>query len=155
MTLLVLMGPPASGKSTYAEELAQDGWRIVCPDVIRDRNGSDPGTDNLATFAAAYRITEAALRSGQRVVFDSTALTEHVRRSLRKLARRLGCEPHLAVIHTSNRTCLTRNRKRLRPVPEDQMRSMLVAYERQYPLTVRERWASVRVVDGTRKLVAS
>jgi len=147
------MGPPAAGKSTYAEELAQQGWIIVSPDAIRELRGSAPGADHLDTFFLAYRKTEYALRHRRDVVFDSTALTEDVRRSLRKIARKNSCAPHLVVVHASNRTCLTRNRKRLVPVPEEKMRAMLQDYERQYPLTARERWDSVRVIDGTRKPV--
>lgn len=39
--ILVLQGPPASGKSTYARELAEDDWNwvIVNRDSLREGRG--------------------------------------------------------------------------------------------------------------------
>ena len=151
--LIVLMGPPAAGKTTYANELEQEGWTVVSPDQIREASGAAPGEDNLATFITAYQQTQHALNRGQRVVFDSTALTENVRRRLRQTAKMRRLPVHLAVVHAERRVCLARNRRRIAGVPEERMRSMLDSYERQYPIAIGERWTTTTVIDGRRELV--
>jgi predicted kinase len=148
--LIVLMGPPAAGKTTYATELETDGWQVVSPDAIREAAGAAPGEDNLATFIAAYQHTQRLLNQGKRVVFDSTALTENVRRRLRQSAKMRRLPVHLAVVHADRRVCLARNRRRRHSVPDDKMRQMLDTYERQYPIAIGERWTTTTVIDGRR-----
>ncbi len=87
-TLLVAVGPGASGKSTYADTAAVDV--VVCLDSLRREIGGDEG-DRFVTPAAVERhntLLEHHLSAGATVFLDSTNVEPHVRAQLVERARR-------------------------------------------------------------------
>lgn len=141
-TLLVAVGPGASGKSTYAATAAVDV--VVCLDSLRREIGGDEG-DQSVTPAAVQRqnaLLEQYLSAGSTVFLDSTNVEPRVRAELVERARRRG-RPVVALRFLPDLdTCLTRNA--LRPVnrriPDDTLRW-------QHDLT-REATADVLLREG-------
>ncbi|MFF3177937.1 AAA family ATPase [Streptomyces sp. NPDC057900] len=85
--LCVLVGPPGSGKSTFAAHYP-DTWR-VCLDAYR-RLATDSEADQSATPVAAEIQTlllDARLSRGLNVLVDSTNVLPHVRAGLLARAR--------------------------------------------------------------------
>ncbi|MBB1244804.1 AAA family ATPase [Streptomyces durbertensis] len=86
-TLCALVGPPGSGKSTFAARFP-DSWR-VCLDVYR-RLATDSEADQSATPVAAEiqnLLLEARLSRALNVLVDSTNVYGHVRAGLLARAR--------------------------------------------------------------------
>lgn len=71
--LLALRGISGSGKSTYSEELRQQGWVVVSRDTIRESMFKDYATvdEDLVTVVEDAAI-DAALSRGHRTVIDDT-----------------------------------------------------------------------------------
>ncbi|MFB9464414.1 AAA family ATPase [Streptomyces cinereospinus] len=124
-TLLVAVGPGASGKSTYAVTAAAVDV-VLCLDSLRREIGGDEG-DQSVTPAAVERqnaLLEQHLSDGATVFLDSTNVEPHVRAQLVERARRRG-RPIVALRFLPDLdTCLTRNAQRPvnRQVPPDTLR---------------------------------
>ncbi len=77
LKIIVLQGPPASGKSTFARKFVEEheGWVIVCRDSIRDSLGKYwiPNRENLITRIESDSIT-ASIEMGWNVIIDATNL---------------------------------------------------------------------------------
>jgi predicted kinase len=87
--LAVLLGGPASGKSTVAR-LAFDQTVIVSSDEVRALAAADP-RDQVATdraFFVLMSVVDSRLSAGGSTVVDSTGARWDVVSSLRELARR-------------------------------------------------------------------
>lgn len=127
--LLVPVGIPGSGKSTYAQRHRKE-WgndvTVVSTDRIRAELYGDPGIqgDNQEVFARAYQKAEAALRRGRSVYFDATNLTPAYRLVLLyRLAPYAGRCVAL-YFRVPLEVCKRRNRRRARVVPEDVLERM-------------------------------
>ncbi|MFC9431643.1 AAA family ATPase [Streptomyces sp. NPDC056987] len=86
-TLCALVGPPGSGKTTFATRYP-DSWR-VCLDIYR-RLATDSEADQSATPVAAEiqnLLLDARLSRGLNVLVDSTNVFPHVRAGLLARAR--------------------------------------------------------------------
>ncbi|MFE7070445.1 AAA family ATPase [Streptomyces sp. NPDC057620] len=124
-TVLVAVGPGASGKSTYAVTAAVVDV-VVCLDSLRREVGGDAG-DQSVTPAAVERqnaLLEQHLSDGATVFLDSTNVEPHVRAQLVDRARRHG-RPVVALRFLPDLdTCLARNalRSANRRVPDDRLR---------------------------------
>ncbi|WP_405740442.1 AAA family ATPase [Streptomyces sp. NBC_01525] len=118
-TLIVLVGPAGSGKTTYAAAFP-DTWRVSL-DAYR-RLATDDAADQTATPTAAQiqnLLLDARLARGLTTIVDSTNVFAHVRAGL--LARgRYYDRPITVVLFTTPRTlCEQRNAARDRRVPVD------------------------------------
>lgn len=125
--LIVMCGLPASGKSTYAEWLAESGvFCGVCPDKIREElygNESIQG-DGKTVFALAHARIEDLGQNKNNVVFDATNIDRNRRVELVKKMR-----PYFDIIickwfSAPLLTCKLRNAKRERQVPYEVIERM-------------------------------
>ena len=131
--LIVMCGLPASGKSTYAEWLAESGvFCRVCPDKIREELYGDESIqgDGKAVFALAYTRMEDLGENGNNVVFDATNINRKRRAELIKKMR-----PHFDIIickwfSTPLLTCKLRNAKRERQVPYEILERMAENFQK-------------------------
>lgn len=118
-TLLVLCGPAASGKSTFAAQrfgetmiVSSDHCRaLVCDDVTNQQVNRD-------AFDLFYYIIRKRMFLGRFTVADSTALYADARRRLREMAHMQGYLACLLIFNISAETCLERDRRRERMVGE-------------------------------------
>jgi predicted kinase len=124
-TLVVLIGPAGSGKSTYARALPSS--QVVSLDDLRALvTGGDAGAQDATAEAVQIHdlVLEARLRRNRTVVCDSTNVELPVRARLVERARRHG-RPLLAIaLTTPLDLCLRRNSLRPpnRRVPDDIVR---------------------------------
>ena len=89
--LVVLTGLPGSGKSTFAKQFGDAGWRVVCQDV-------------MGTRAACEEAVSAALAAGERVVVDRTNIDTTQRAHWLRIARERGIGPSGSVcVHLDTR----------------------------------------------------
>ncbi|WP_329405002.1 ATP-binding protein [Streptomyces melanogenes] len=120
-TLVVAVGPGASGKSTFAAEAGI--VTVVCLDSLREQIGGDAG-DQAVTPAAVVEqniLLEKHLSEGTTLYLDSTNVEARVRAELVERARRHG-RPVVALRFLPHLdTCRARNSARPpnRQVPGD------------------------------------
>lgn len=120
--LIIMVGLPGSGKSTYATKYTtQDRTTLVSTDEIRRELYGNPETQGNAqeVFNEAYRRIEIALRAGDTVVFDATNLKARNRRYLINKYRPIADTIIAEYINTPIDECIMR----------DELRSRTVGYE--------------------------
>ncbi|WP_212612522.1 TIGR03560 family F420-dependent LLM class oxidoreductase [Pseudonocardia hierapolitana] len=127
--LIVLAGPVASGKSTWAaEHFPPDA--VVSSDRLRALVGA--GEDDIAASADALALLDevVARRAARRLttVVDSTGLDASKRATWLGLARRHGLACVAVVFDTPAGVCRARNRARARPVPAGVLTAQLKAW---------------------------
>ena len=93
--ILVLQGPPASGKSTFAKEFVKDkpDWIIVSRDEIREGTGKYwvPSRENYISDVEELSI-RAAINRNLNVIIDATNLNQKTIDKLTNLAAELEVE---------------------------------------------------------------
>lgn len=126
--VIFLVGLPASGKSTYAKELAKKGYLVFSSDDYRERTGI---TSNAVVFRDLMRQIKNAVRAGHSCVLDATNL-----RSVNRIDMILEIEETGAVITcdvftTPADICKERNRKRenRHGVTDEVIDKLLATYE--------------------------
>lgn len=123
--LTVLVGLPASGKSTWAKE---NGGKasIVSTDEIRAELTGDAGDQsrNADVWEIAFSRAEALLRAGKNVIFDATNCGRANRRLLLKGLKSQARDVIAVYFNTSLDECKRRNALRDRVVPEEVLNRM-------------------------------
>ncbi len=141
--IVVLVGLPGSGKSSYARRmgvtpLSSDLLRQLLADDITDQ------TIHARVFNAMRYLLRHRLAIGRPVTYvDATHLIPAERQPYIEIARWYGCDVEALFFDVPLEVCLERNRGRSRVVPEDAMRMMA---EKLVPPTVEEGFSCVTVV---------
>lgn len=122
----VMIGAPASGKSTRAAILAEScGGVVVSTDAIREElYGSE---EVQGDWQAIRRTMTARVQEnvGKPIVLDATHYRSSYRREAINLLRGAGYETVVAVIvDTPCEECIARNAARARKVPEHVIENM-------------------------------
>ncbi len=116
--LVVLIGPAASGKSTWAAQHFQP-TQIVSSDAIRAMIADDEADQEASrdAFRIFHRIISERLKRGLLTVADSTALLPHARAELLRCAAVYG-HPAIAILFATEPDMQRRwNEQRRRHVP--------------------------------------
>lgn len=136
MTLYLPIGPPACGKSTLVEGLIRQGWldedAVVSTDALRIKLTGDVADQsaNGSVFTIVNRMISERLQRGLDVWHDATNLRGEWRTTAIGFAQVHG-QPIVCILFTANdATCRERNSKRVQPVPDDVMNTMLT-YRRE------------------------
>jgi predicted kinase len=122
--LIVTVGLPGSGKSTY---LARLGVNAISSDEIRRLVADDPydQTMNARIFSVVRYLIRQRVAAGRPVTYvDATHLTPWERAPYVKLARRYSCTLEALFFDVPVEICIARNKARQRVVPEAAIRKM-------------------------------
>lgn len=123
--LLMLKGLAASGKTTYAMELVDDGWVRANKDDIRNKYFPEwTRKDEKEVLRMEDDIIIDALRLGKNVVVDDTNLVPKHQTRLEKIAQKEGAEFEVLFIDTPFEECIRRNKKRANSVPMEVILNM-------------------------------
>ncbi len=117
--LVVLVGPSASGKSTWADANFREG-QVLSTDHFRALVGAGPDDQTAGTeaFALLDHLVTTRLAKGLTTVVDTLGLDDDARAGLRRAAVEAGL-PCVAVgFDTEPRLCHERNAERANPIPK-------------------------------------
>ena len=136
MKVIVTVGCPASGKSTWAYEYAKSNPNtvIVCRDDLRTMQGfGEIGTPEQEKVITKIQngMIEIALAEGRDVVVANTNINKQHRRNLIKLAHEHGADVEVKLFLTGYDECVRRNAARSRVVPEHIIRKMYDSMQSQ------------------------
>ena len=141
MKIVITVGLPGSGKSTY---LARLGVNAISSDEIRRLIADDPHdqTMNARIFATVRYLVRQRIASARPVTYvDATHLTPWERKPYLQLAQRYGSTLEALFFDVPVETCIARNQTRERIVPEEAIRKMAL---RLVPPSKKEGFTRVR-----------
>ena len=126
--ILVLIGLPASGKSTYAKAYVENNpsYRRINKDSIREMINFSVWSHKGETLVQNIRdaIIHEILTSGYNVVVDDTNLQQvHINR-FEQLAKYYGCELEFVYFDVSLEECIERDAQRVGRVGEQVIRRL-------------------------------
>jgi protein phosphatase len=131
--LIVLVGSPGSGKTTWARRNGHGAVHVSQDDLIDAITPA--GFDHI--YRPVYReaedaIARAALRAGHTVIVDRTNRTRAHREHWLRIAREAQCPAVAVVMSTPPELCRERNAARTGPrrLSGERMERMLAALER-------------------------
>lgn len=127
----ILIGFPASGKTTYAEKLKSDDTVILSSDLIRKELYGDESIQGnpKEVFDILYDRMKVNLKDGKNIVIDATNICKRDRAEAIRIAKLYNCFVRAIEICTSIETCKKRNTNRERKVPDYVYNKMLIRYE--------------------------
>ena len=133
-TLIMPIGIPGSGKTTFMKQIAQE-FHIprVESDHVRKELYGDASIqgDFREVFNEVYRQVRKALDKKDVCILDATNVTRWVRQSavFRSQAERV----IYVIMDNDYDNCISRNKQRKRVVPEHVIRRMLKNFQKDYP----------------------
>lgn len=123
--LIIMVGLPASGKSTYLKRMYK-GYTVISTDSIRKEvHGQEECQDKAQQiFNLAYYRIEKALSNNENVVFDATNLRARNRKYLCKRFRLFTNDIVAEYINTPVNECIARDKQRSRTVGAEVIQRM-------------------------------
>lgn len=127
---IMFVGLPASGKSTYAGKLKEQGYHIHSSDVIReeltgDVNAQDKNTD---VFTVLHKRVKDDLGNGISCVYDATNMSMKRRKAFLNEIKKYNCRKICVLFVVPVEICNERNSNRERRVPNEVFDKMLKSF---------------------------
>jgi predicted kinase len=145
LRLIITVGLPGSGKSTYLTRL---GVNAISSDDVRRLIADDPHdqTMNARIFSVIRYLVRQRIAAARPVTYvDATHLTPWERKPYVILAQRYGCTLEALFFDVPLEVCIARNRGRDRVVPEGAIRKMAA---QMIPPSRQEGFAEITVVTA-------
>lgn len=142
---IMLVGLPASGKSTYAEKLKEKEYHIHSSDSIREELTGDANTQdkNIDVFATLHKRIKDDLGNGISCIYDATNMSMKRRKAVLDEIKKYGCRKKCVLFVIPVEVCKERNNTRERKVPDNVFDKML----KQFDVPMRyEGWDDIEVV---------
>jgi predicted kinase len=133
--LAVMVGLPASGKSTYAYKLAQENNAIIfSSDDLREELYGDVNDQehNHELFVELHRRIKKALKEGHNVIYDACNLSSKRRIAFLQELKHIPCWKECIIMATPYQQCLHNNKARSRKVPEHVIERMCKQFDTPY-----------------------
>lgn len=125
--LFMMVGIPASGKSSWIRTNCDQTWTIISPDSILEERYDYEWTPERAAeaWAEAFQQYGQVLLNGGKVVWDATFVSPIVRAGVLHIGNGAGFNTQAMFFDTDVELCVQRNLERDRePVPEETIRRM-------------------------------
>lgn len=141
MIVILTIGAPGSGKSTWGEKFA-DSNKYIYLSSDRNRARVGRGEDDQQASAKAFELLKtelsSALKNNKNVVVDATFMSRKARRDFVNISRKYKAELKAVTFELPREIILQRNAKRAsmggRNVPDNIIDRMINNYERpQFP----------------------
>jgi predicted kinase len=130
--LVLLVGLPFSGKSTYAAKLRErDGFTVICPDEIRlALHGREfyPPAEGIV-WGMAETVTRSLLAQGHKIIIDAVNNTLERRSKWYRLGEEYGANTGTVLIDTPAEVCRQRAMEAGKPHMEDVIARMSTYWE--------------------------
>lgn len=120
-TLVMMVGLQASGKSTYAKQLAEKmPATVFSSDELREEMFGDVDNqdNNQKLFQELHKRIKECLKSGNNAIYDATNISSKRRRGFLSGLKNIDCYKKCVIMATPYEQCLENNRNRDRVVPE-------------------------------------
>jgi len=133
IALLILCGPPGSGKSTWGKKFAFDNnVEYVSTDAIRAEIGSGEADQSVsaAAFGIARRRVSAALASGKSAMIDATNVNPKSRKDWINMGRGAGAYIVAVAFEVSREELIKRDAERSRRVGVEIIDRFVNKYQR-------------------------
>lgn len=130
--MIMLVGLPASGKSTVAKELSDKGYVVHSSDEIREELFGDVNdqSNNHKVFEELHDRIKRDLSNEVDVVYDATNLSRKRRvHFIKNELDNIECEKHCYLVLASYNECIDRNKKREKKVPQNVIERMYKSFE--------------------------
>lgn len=146
LEFIMLVGIPASWKSTYSYELEKSGYHIHSSDEIRKELTGDENnqTINIKVFQALHKRIKSDLEKGISCVYDATNMSMKRRIAFLNEIKKYNCYNKCVLFVTPIEVCKERNQNRDRKVPDHVFDKMLKQFQCPY---YYEGWDEIEIVE--------
>ena len=151
--IMMLKGLPASGKTTYAETLVDDGWLRVNKDDLRAMLNNGKWSKSNEGFVLSLRdeIIIRVLVSGKNVVVDDTNLNPKHAIQLRSIAEDFDADFEEKFFDVPLEVCVSRNEVRYDSVPTKVILNMYERYVK--PLEIQKQLETENQIDDREEAI--
>lgn len=131
---IMMVGLPASGKSTYAKNFNQYGeyFEIISSDAIRKELFGDESVqkDNGKVFGEVFKRTKNNLLRGNNVIVDATFINRKSRKGILEMVSKIDNVTKEAIVMTTPyHVCVARDMERDRTVGKDVIKKFLMRFQ--------------------------
>ncbi len=147
--LIMLVGLPASGKSTWAmnyKKIMKEEVVVLSSDVIRGELWGDENDQRepYKVFEVLHKEVRLALSQDISVIYDATNLSAKKRQAFLNSISHIKCEKIVCVFATPFQECMLRDKARSRTVGREVIVKMMKLFQMPHKY---EGWEEIRIIQ--------